>query len=401
MSNLHRRLPGVIWLFLCLFGLSTATQAAKSIDLNWLKLSKEAQAHWVFSMDETHPGKASLTPQRLEAKHKILALVPKKSKSYSLALSRFLELLARHREGAEITLVNFGKNSDIAHAALQEAESSGVNLIFSMGSESAAFLSKEYSGGRIPVVTSTNKDPVQLGWLTDYKSGSGNNIAYTSLNIPLDVQIRYLKRLKPDLKAVVLMFNHNHKQVMATEVRPARQAFRELGIEVIEVSVSSRNSAVEELHETLPVAMESLENIDPGLDNSLFWITSSTAIFSNVATINEYTAQVPVLGSIPNVVSEGDDSAVLAIGIDRRNNAHLASLYALRILKGEASAGDLPVGIVTPPDIAINFRVAQRIGLKIPFEFFESAAFIYDYQGRPARNFGQNVKLSRSSAGGR
>ena len=176
---------------------------------------------------------------------------------------------------------------------------------------------------------------------------------------------------------------------------------RARGIEVIEVSVSSRNSAVEELHETLPVAMESLENIDPGLDNSLFWITSSTAIFSNVATINEYTAQVPVLGSIPNVVSEGDDSAVLAIGIDRRNNAHLASLYALRILKGEASAGDLPVGIVTPPDIAINFRVAQRIGLKIPFEFFESAAFIYDYKGRPARNFGQNVKLSRSSAGGR
>ena len=49
-------------------------------------------------------------------------------------------------------------------------------------------------------------------------------------------------------------------------------------------------------------------------------------------------------------------------------------------------------GIVTPPDVAINFCVARKIKLKIPISFFESAAFIYDYEGNIARAFGQTVK---------
>ena len=47
--------------------------------------------------------------------------------------------------------------------------------------------------------------------------------------------------------------------------------------------------------------------------------------------------------------------------------------------------GDLKVGVVSPPDIAISFRKAREIGLRVPFTFFESASFVYDYEGRPAR----------------
>jgi putative ABC transport system substrate-binding protein len=64
----------------------------------------------------------------------------------------------------------------------------------------------------------------------------------------------------------------------------------------------------------------------------------------------------------------------------------------VRILKDEAQPGELPVGIVTPPDVAINFYIARKIGLKIPLSFFESAAFIYNYDGKLARAFGEVVK---------
>jgi putative ABC transport system substrate-binding protein len=43
--------------------------------------------------------------------------------------------------------------------------------------------------------------------------------------------------------------------------------------------------------------------------------------------------------------------------------------------------GELPVGIVSPPDIAINFRKVREIGLNIPFNFVESASKLYDYDG--------------------
>ena len=49
------------------------------------------------------------------------------------------------------------------------------------------------------------------------------------------------------------------------------------------------------------------------------------------------------------------------------------------------------MGIVSPPDIAINFRKAQEIGLRIPFSFFESASFVYDYEGLRVRNKGKSV----------
>ena len=38
----------------------------------------------------------------------------------------------------------------------------------------------------------------------------------------------------------------------------------------------------------------------------------------------------------------------------------------------------MKVGVVTPPDIGINFRRAREIGLKVPFSFFESANVIYN-----------------------
>ena len=56
------------------------------------------------------------------------------------------------------------------------------------------------------------------------------------------------------------------------------------------------------------------------------------------------------------------------------------------------SPGELPVGIITPPDIAISFAKAREIGLKIPFGFFESATFIYNPDGVLVRDQGQLVE---------
>jgi putative ABC transport system substrate-binding protein len=92
-----------------------------------------------------------------------------------------------------------------------------------------------------------------------------------------------------------------------------------------------------------------------------------------------------VVSVVPEIVREGDDSAALAIGISFESNAILAAVYGADILTGRAKAGDLKVGVVTPPDIAISFRKAREVGLRIPFDFFENASFVYDYECRDVR----------------
>lgn len=97
---------------------------------------------------------------------------------------------------------------------------------------------------------------------------------------------------------------------------------------------------------------------------------------------------------VPEIVRAGDDTAVMSVGVSFESNAHLAAIYGVDVLTGRARPGELKVGIVSPPDIAISFRKARAIGLKIPFAFFEAATYIYDYDGRPVRDNG----ISRPAA---
>ncbi len=381
------------------FNMKTAmgqTKKKRKDSISWLKVSEERQKDWQVEYSKSDQSVLqikSIWPEKEgEVQKRIYSIVPKKSSSYIMATDKLLEVL--HLEGirAEITIVNFSKEEDRGIEILKMAEEANADLIFTMGSESAELVHKNYTGGKLPVVTCTNKDPVSLGQMKNYSEGSGTNIATTSLNVPLDIQLNYLFELIPGLKNIGLMYNKNHKQVMATEVVPAQREFAKRNLNVIDVAVESRETSKNRLAIIIPKAIKEMRRNDPQLEKSVFWITSSTAIFSQLETINLHSDTVPVVSSIPNAVKKGDHSAVLAIGIDRRNNAHLASIYAVRILKGEVKPGDLVVGIVTPPDVAINFRVARKIRLKIPFRFFESAAFIYNYDGDIVRSFGEKVE---------
>jgi len=390
-SNLYLRL--LLFSFF-LFFFSGPSLIAVPRSIKWLKLDGGIQKNWDVSYTGENNSIMFIMPKwgndDLKVK-KIYSIVPKKSSSYVLAVNKLLEVLYQERVQAQLIIQDFERDEKKGIRFLQEAEQKQVDLIFTLGSESAALVHKYFKGKAIPVVTSTNKDPVALGLMENYTDGSGNNIATTSLNVPIKIQLNYLFQLVPDLKNIGLIYNRNHKQVMATEVIPAKKEFHKQGLKVFDIAVESHKTAKETLALTLPQVVEAMRKSDPGLKKSIFWLTASTAAFSQIKTINQHAAQIPVITSVPHVVKKGDDSAVLAIGIDRRNNAHLASLYAVKILRGEAQAGDLKVGVVTPPDIAISFKIARKIGLKIPFDFFESAAFIYDYQGNTVRSFGESL----------
>ena len=396
-SKRPARFFGKFFPFVCLllWVLTPEYAQAGKDSIQWLTIPDQVKENWKVEYSADDPSAMRITPswpeRDTDLRKRVLSIVPKKSSSYKLAAAKLLEVFYTEGIRADITVRNFAKNVQKGVKILEGAEANRIDLIFTMGSESADLAHRYYKAKRIPVVTCTNKDPVPLGHMKNYTEGSYTNIATTSLNVPLDIQLNYLFDLIPDLKNIGLMYNRNHKQVMATEVVPTKREFAKQNLQVFDVAVESRDSSKEELVQIMPRVVQAMKKSDPELKRSVFWITSSTAIFSQIETVNRYADVVPVIGSIPNVVKPGDHSAALAIGIDRRNNAHLAAIYAVKILKGEAEAGELKVGIVTPPDVAINFKIIKKIGLKIPFHFFENAAFIYDYEGKPVRSFGEKV----------
>ncbi len=359
----------------------------------WFKFGEEVTEAWQILEGEDD---LQVSIRRKDATadqppRRVLVLYPRPSSAYDIAITRILEVFAEKNVNAEFTVVNFNKDDALGQAALKLAQTGDYELIFSMGSESTAWLYENYRGGEIPVVSVCSKDPVQLGQVRSYDSASGTNFAFTSLNMPIDAQMAYVLDLKPELKNIGVLVDSKNVSAVQTQAEPISEYARQRGIRVLPMAIQDPARAREELAQLVPKAIAAMRKNDPELNNSVLWITGSTSVFNEIATINGNSDRVPVLSAVPEVVKAGDDTAVLSVGISFQSNAHLAAIYGADVLSGRAKVGELKVGVVSPPDIAINFRKAREIGLQIPFSFFESATFVYDYDGQMVRNNGKSV----------
>jgi putative ABC transport system substrate-binding protein len=187
------------------------------------------------------------------------------------------------------------------------------------------------------------------------------------------------------LKNLAILVDSKNISAVQTQAEPIAAQAKQQDIQIVMGSVQNPAKAREELERIVPDAVQRMRSTDPDLSKSIFLITGSTSVFREIRTINDKADRVPVVSMIPEIVTAGRDTAVLAMGISFESNAHLAAIYGAEILNGKAKPGELKVGIVSPPDIAVSFLKAREIGLRVPFSFFETATFVYDYDGRPVR----------------
>lgn len=359
----------------------------------WFRLTDEVSARWQIQTNENDTDRVRLsakTPAEGQ-QYRVMVLFPKKSSAYDTAMAQILSVFEEKKLATEFTLIHFSGEDAAGDAAIEWAQRERQDLIFAMGSRSSAFILKWRDQLSIPVVTVCAKDPVLLGQVPDYQSGSGTNIAFTSLDVPIETQLAYLKQLKPNLSQLAVLYAVQNRSAVTTQVEPLVAAAERQGINIWRVAVQDQGNARAELESLVAETRTGMLAADEGGAHSVFWITGSTSVFREIETINRHSGKVPVLSVVPNVVKAGGDSAVLSIGVSFENNAQIAAIYGFRILTGQAKAKELPVGVISPPDIAVNFKKAIEIDLKIPFSFFESAGFVYDQNGELVRAKGQNL----------
>ena len=376
-----------ILIFLFIFrGLSLPPAMAQASLSEWFRVHENALQYWELVPGD-HPLQASLHARYSASGlvRKILFIYPYASSAYDIAISRVLEIFAEKRIAAIIYAVNFQNQPSRGRALVEKAQRDQIDLIFAMGSDSVTLLIDQAGQFNIPVVSICAKDPVLLGQIKDYEQGSGNNFAFTSLNTPIDLQMIYLLELKPELRNIGILVDRRNISAVQTQAEPLARAAHERNIQPFMITVDHSDKTALELAEKMPAALIKMQENDPDLTRSLWWITGSTSVFREIETINHVAGKVPVLAAVPDVVKAGDHSAVLSIGVSFESNAELAAIYGAAILRGQSTAGELKVGVVAPPDIAVNFRRAHAIGLKIPFSFFEAATYIYGYDGQAVR----------------
>jgi len=366
-------------------GRAAAATADEPSFSDWFKITPETAQSWSVSGVGDDPYQVKVVRSDASAAagpvRKIAVFYPRPSSAYDTAISKILGVFAEKGINAEFRVYNFRTEDAEGVKALKQAKKNGAELIFAMGSESTAWLYANFQDGPIPVISVCSKDPVLLGQTKAYDAGSGTNFAFTSLNMPVEVQMAYVLDFKPNLKNFAILVDGQNVSAVETQAKPIAAVAKQRGIQVLYLDVKNPDNAKTELAELVSSAVTTMRKSDPSLDDSLFWITGSTSVFKEIATINASSDRVPVLSVVPENVKAGNDSAVMSIGISFESNAHLAAIYGADVLAGTRKAGELPVGIVSPPDIAINFRKVREIGLNIPFNFVESASKLYDYDG--------------------
>jgi putative ABC transport system substrate-binding protein len=358
----------------------------------WFRLGDEALADWSVERNPDRPDEVTLRPRRAPAGplRRVLVVYPRPSDAYDVAMTTMLAVFSRKGQDLAVTAVNFGNDDARGRALLRHAADEGVSLILAMGSESTAWLWEHYRGGAIPVVTVCSKDPVLLGQAAGYDRGSGTNFAFTSLNVPIDVQMAYLKTLKPALTHIAVIEDPQNVSALETQVKPLLAYAQAHGLRVTTLSLRETDPAAE-LERRMRETVAAMARTDPPLAASVFWVTGSTSIFRQMPAINAHAGRVPVLSAVPDLVKAGEDSAALSIGIRFESNAHLAALYALDVLSGRVEVGRLAVGVISPPDIAVSFRRLRATGTALPLALFEAAGTLYDYENRAVRTNGVSV----------
>ncbi len=377
----------------------TVETESKPAYASWFRYRESVNQRWWISGVDNDVNKVVIrmrgneTPEgvKVEPRYRVMVLYPRPSSAYDIAISTILNMFAERDIQAEVIVVNFQRKDEKGQEAIRLAERENADLIYAMGSQSTAWLWKNYKGGKIPVISVTSKDPVILGQTSDYDRGTDTNFAFTSLNMPVEAQMAYLLELKPNLTNLAILVDSNNVSAMETQARPMAATARSKGIRVLRLEVKKTEEARSELAKLVRNGVSTMRKNDINLERSVFWITGSTSVFREIDTINQHSDRVPVMSVVPEVVKAGDASAALSIGISFDSNAHLAALYGIRVLKQEVRVGNLEVGVVSPPDIAINFRKVREIGLKMPFSFIEGAGFIYDYEGKIVRHPEKNA----------
>jgi putative tryptophan/tyrosine transport system substrate-binding protein len=227
-----------------------------------------------------------------------------------------------------------------------------VAVIVASGGEASALAAKSATA-TIPIVFSSNGDPIRLGLVASLNR-PGRNMTGVSLLTTAEMlgkRLELLHMLLP--KAEVLGLLINARSVNAEpETRGVQAASQAIGKQVVVERVGSDDDLDRAYAELIRRQIEGL-------------LVQSDPLFFNLR--NQLVAlaarhSVPAIFGRREYVAAG---GLISYGSDITDGYRQQGVYASRILKGEKPA-DLPVVQPTKFELVINLKTSKTLGITVP-----------------------------------
>jgi putative ABC transport system substrate-binding protein len=204
----------------------------------------------------------------------------------------------------------------------------------------------------IPIVFSTDGDPVQQGLVASFNRPGGNATGITAFTASLMAKrLDIVRALVPKANAFAVLVNPTAMQA-SEQTKDAQDGVRALGFEIRVLDARGEadfDPALATLGGMQNIAL--LVSADP-----LFNARRQTL----VAAVNRHA--IPAIYPRREFTADG---GLISYGGSGSAPYHLMGTYVGRILKGEKPA-DLPVAQPTKFELVINLKTAAGLGLDVP-----------------------------------
>jgi putative ABC transport system substrate-binding protein len=263
------------------------------------------------------------------------------------------------RENSQATFHSFliSRSSDEILRMVDTVRTIRPTLLLTIGSSATRFAQESFPD--IPTVFAAVMYPVLSGFV-ESTARPGKSITGASIDVPIDVQFKYFKKIVPNLKRIGVLYTDSTASLIPLAAAKAEG----LNLKLVPVKVSDTRE--------LPQALDSLAAVVEGIwslaDPNLFDPRSTRYILLNTARKG-----IPFMGFSRHVVASG---ALFALDFDYKAVGHQAGEIANRIINGEE-----PQNIsVTSADVIwfhFNEKTAKHIGIVIPEELSAVAKEVY------------------------
>jgi ABC-type uncharacterized transport system substrate-binding protein len=196
---------------------------------------------------------------------------------------------------------------------------------------------------------------------------------------PVPGLFRLAREAHPNLKRVGVVWNPSEANSEAATVM-ARSICKELGIELVEVTVDSPAGVAEAAS---AVVGRGVEAIWAGGD-----VTVAVAFESLVAAARG--GQIPVFTNMANEAKKG---ALFSLGADYYEVGKLAGHLAAKVLRGTSPAS-IPVENVVPEQLVVNTTALDGMdpAWRIPPQWLERARIVIDQSGVHEKSVPRSAK---------
>lgn len=279
----------------------------------------------------------------------VVAIKSRDTAPYNITLGGFKNYLKRQHIDVRITgSVLRGKGQDDLLNIREVIKSMRPDLVLSLGT-SATMLARE-TANNIPVIYTMVLDP----------KASKVSPPGVSMDIPIQIKLKYLKRILPGARRIGLIYSQN--STSASE--KVFQMGGCLGFEVVGKKINSANE--------LPDALKELWQ----RSDCFLMVPDSTIYFPKSVEyllIEGFRKNIPVIGLSSSYTKAG---ALFSLDCDYEDLGEQAAGIVLRILNGEDPA---KIKYMGPKKInfSLNLLAAQRLDIKISSEVIKEAKEVF------------------------